>query len=288
MAGSSSEYIPHHLEQLRYSLSKGEFVAGDTAIANFDLVNVDSIVMAIVLGTLFLWIFRRAARRATPGVPGRFQAFIELAVEFVDGQVRDVFHGDRRFLAPLALTIFMWVFLMNAMDLLPLDLPGFIAHNVLGMEHYYWRVVATADPNTTFAMSLTVLVLVLLYSVKAKGAGGYVHELFTAPFGANPLLWIPNFLLNMVELLAKPVSLAMRLFGNMYAGELVFMLIALLGFAVASALHGGSLLGAGLGFVGQVTMGAAWAIFHILIILLQAFIFMVLTIVYISMAQEHH
>ena len=288
MAGSSSEYIPHHLEQLRYSLSKGEFVAGDKAIANFDLVNVDSLAMAAALGLLFLWMFRRAARKATPGVPGRFQAFVEMVVEFVDGQARDVFHGDRRFLAPLALTVFMWVFLMNAVDLLPLDLPGFIAHNVLGLEHYYWRAVATADPNTTFAMSLTVLVLILFYSVKAKGAGGFLHELFTAPFGANPLLWIPNFLLNLVELLAKPVSLAMRLFGNMYAGELVFMLIALLGFAVAGALHDASFLGAGLGFFGQVLMGAAWAIFHILIITLQAFIFMVLTIVYISMTQEHH
>ena len=288
MAGSSAEYIPHHLEQLRYSLSKGEFVAGDKAIANFDLVNVDSIIMAVALGVLFLWIFRRAARKATPGVPGRFQAFIELAVEFVDGQVRDVFPGDRRFLGPLALTVFMWVFLMNAMDLLPLDLPGFIAHNVLGLEEYHWRVVATADPNTTFAMSLTVFVLILVFSVKAKGTGGYLNELFTAPFGANPVLWIPNFVLNLVELLAKPVSLAMRLFGNMYAGELVFMLIALIGFAVAGALHDGSFLGAGLGFIGQVMMGAAWAIFHILIILLQAFIFMVLTVVYISMAQEHH
>jgi F-type H+-transporting ATPase subunit a len=209
-------------------------------------------------------------------------------VEFVDGQIREVFHGDRSFLAPLALTIFMWVFFMNAMDLLPLDLPGVIAHHVLGLEEYHWRAVPSADINTTFAMSLTVLVFVIFYSLKAKGAGGYLHELFAAPFGANPLLWIPNFLLNMVELLAKPVSLAMRLFGNMYAGELVFMLIALLGFAVGGAVHSGSLLGAGAGFIGQVLMGSAWAIFHILIILLQAFIFMVLTVVYISMAHEHH
>jgi len=288
MAGSTAEYIPHRLEHLRYSLSKGEFVAGDKAIANFDLINVDSMIMAGVLGLLFLWMFRRAAVKASPGVPGKFQAFIEMTVEFVDGQIKEVFHGDRRFLAPLALTIFMWVFLMNAMDLLPLDLPGFIAHNVMGLEEYHWRVVPSADPNTTFAMSITVLVLVIFYSFKAKGAGGYVHELFAAPFGSNPVLWIPNFVLNMVELLAKPVSLAMRLFGNMYAGELVFMLIALLGFAWGGAFHDGSVIGGAMGFLGQLLMGAAWAIFHILIILLQAFIFMVLTIVYISMAHEHH
>ena len=170
---------------------------------------------------------------------------------------------------------------MNAMDLLPLDLPGKVA-GLFGI--HYWRAVPTADLNTTFAMSLTVLLVVLYYSFKAKGAGGYVHELFTAPFGANPLLWIPNFLLNLVELLSKPVSLAMRLFGNMYAGELVFMLIALLGagfftFTVGEhrRLRSASSL-----------MGAAWAIFHILIITLQAFIFMVLTVVYSAMATEHH
>ena len=164
-------------------------------------------------------------------MPGKWQAFVEMVVEFIDTTVKEVFHLDRSFLAPLALTIFVWVFLMNAMDLLPLDLPGTIA-GWFGI--HYWRVVPTADANTTFAMSLTVLVIVLYYSVKAKGAGGYTHELFTAPFGAHPVLWIPNFFLNIVELLSKPVSLAMRLFGNMYAGELVFMLIALLG---ASVLH---------------------------------------------------
>jgi len=203
-----------------------------------------------------------------------------MVCEFIDTTVKEVFHLDRRFLAPMALTIFVWVFLMNAMDLLPLDLPGKVAA-LFGV--HYWRAVPTADANTTFAMSLTVLAVVIFYSVKAKGAGGYVHELFTAPFGANPVLWIPNFLLNLVELLSKPVSLAMRLFGNMYAGELVFMLIALLGASMFTWS-----IGSTVGFLGQIVMGAAWAIFHILIITLQAFIFMVLTVVYSAMATEHH
>jgi F-type H+-transporting ATPase subunit a len=288
MAGSSADYIPHHLEHLRYDLAQGKFVTGAEGIVNFNVLNVDTVIMSAALGLLFLLMFRLAAGKATAGVPGRFQAFVEMVVEFVDTQIREVFHGDRSFLAPLALTIFVWVFLMNAMDLLPLDLPGFIAHHVIGLEEYHWRVVPTADINTTFAMSLTVLVFVVFYSLKAKGAGGYLHELYAAPFGSHPLLWIPNFLLNMVELLAKPVSLAMRLFGNMYAGELVFMLIALLGIGAGAMLHDGGLIGAGFSLLGQLLMGAAWAIFHILIILLQAFIFMVLTIVYISMAHEHH
>ena len=272
MAGSSTEYIPHHLTHLKV----GE---------GFWAFHADTLIMTAILGIAFLWIFGAAARRATPGVPGRFQAFIELVVEFVDGQIKEVFHGDRSFLAPLALTIFVLVIFMNTMDLIPIDIPGMIAGSA---GAHYWRVLPTADANTTFAMSLTVLVLVVAYSFKAKGVGGYVHELFAAPFGNHPLLWLPNFALNLVELLAKPVSLAMRLFGNMYAGELVFMLIALLGFAWAGALHDGNILGFALGFLGQVLMTTAWGIFHILIILLQAFIFMVLTIVYISMAHEHH
>jgi len=288
MAGSSADYIPHHLEHLRYDLAQQKFVTGAEGIVNFNILNVDTLIMSAALGLFFLLLFRLAASRATSGVPGKFQAFVEIAVEAVDNQVREIFHGDRSFLAPLALTIFVWVFLMNAMDLLPIDLPGVIAHSVLGLEEYHWRIVPTADINTTFAMSLTVLVFVVFYSFKAKGAGGYLHEMFAAPFGSNPLLWIPNFLLNLVELLAKPVSLAMRLFGNMYAGELVFMLIALLGIGAGAMLHGGSPIGAGFSFLGQVTMGAAWAIFHILIITLQAFIFSVLTVVYISMAHDHH
>jgi F-type H+-transporting ATPase subunit a len=236
--------------------------------------------MSVLLGLVTIGLFYSAARKATPGVPGKWQAFVEMVVEFIDNTVKEVFHLDRSFLAPLALTIFVWVFLMNAMDLLPLDLPGKVA-GVAGRTH--WRVVPTADVNTTFAMSLTVFFIVIFYGIKAKGVGGYAHELFTSPFGSNPLLWIPNFVLNVVELLAKPVSLAMRLFGNMYAGELVFMLIALLGTSFFTFT-----IGSTVGLVGQVAMGAAWAIFHILIITLQAFIFMVLTVVYSAMATEHH
>jgi F-type H+-transporting ATPase subunit a len=264
---SSTEYITHHLEH---------FKVGE----GFWTWHIDTMFMSILLGIVSILLFWSASRKATSGVPGKWQAFVEMVVEFVDNQVKEVFHLDRSFLAPLALIIFVWVFLMNAMDLLPLDLPGLIASQ-FGI--HYWRVVPTADANTTFAMSITVLIVVIYFSFKAKGAGGFAHELVTAPFGANPLLWIPNFVLNIVELLSKPVSLAMRLFGNMYAGELVFMLIALLG-----ATWAGFTFSSSLSMAGQVIMGAAWAIFHILIITLQAFIFMVLTIVYSAMATEAH
>jgi F-type H+-transporting ATPase subunit a len=264
---NGTEYINHHLTHLKV----GE---------GFWSLHVDTIFMSVLLGLVTIALFYSAARKATPGVPGKWQAFVEMVVEFIDTTVKEVFHLDRSFLAPLALTIFVWVFLMNAMDLLPLDLPGVIA-GWFGL--HYWRAVPTADANTTFAMSLSVLIIVIFYSLKAKGAGGYVHELFTAPFGASPLLWIPNFVLNLVELLSKPVSLAMRLFGNMYAGELVFMLIALLGASVFTWTVGSTV-----GFLGQLLAGAGWAIFHILIITLQAYIFMVLTVVYSAMATEHH
>ena len=264
---SSTEYISHHLTH-------------QTVGHGFWTWNVDSMFMSIMLGVATIALFYSAARKATPGVPGRWQAFVEMVVEFIDTTVKEVFHLDRSFLAPLALTIFVWVFLMNAMDLLPLDVPGTIAGG-FGLHH--WRAVPTADLNTTFAMSLTVFFLVIFYSIKAKGVGGYVHELFTAPFGSNPLLWIPNFVLNIVELLSKPVSLAMRLFGNMYAGELVFMLIALLG-----ASWAGFTAASSASMLGHFLLGAGWAIFHILIITLQAFIFMVLTVVYCAMATEHH
>jgi F-type H+-transporting ATPase subunit a len=264
---NSTEYITHHLTH---------FTVGE----GFWSFHIDTIFMSVVLGIFTLGLFWSASRKATAGVPSKWQAFVEIVVEFIDTTVKEVFHLDRSFLAPLALTIFVWVFMMNAMDLLPLDLPGKIAA-LFGI--HYWRVVPTADANTTFAMSITVLLVVLYFSFKAKGAGGYMHELFTAPFGAHPVLWIPNFFLNLVELLSKPVSLAMRLFGNMYAGELVFMLIALLGAGVFTFT-----VGSAVGFLGQLLMGSAWAIFHILIIVLQAFIFMVLTVVYSAMATEHH
>ncbi|GFZ86885.1 F0F1 ATP synthase subunit A [Dyella caseinilytica] len=263
--GGLTEYIQHHLKHFKpVQISEGGFWS----------VHIDSLTVSLVLGVLFCLWFWAKARKATSGVPSKGQAFVEIVLEFVDGQVKDVFHGDRRFLGPLALTVFVWVFLMNAMDLLPVDLLPMITHQ-FGVGHF--RAVPTADLNLTFAMSLTVFFLVIFYSFKAKGFGGYMHELFTAPFGAHPLLWIPNFLLNLVELLSKPVSLAMRLFGNMYAGELVFMLIA-------GLFSAGSVLLYGLGIIGY----TVWGIFHILIISIQAFIFMVLTIVYISMAHDHH
>jgi len=258
MAGASpTEYIGHHLTNLTAAVGQGPFW----------VVHVDSLVVAAVLGILAFGVMWLAAGKATPGVPGRFQAFVEMVYEFVDGQVRDVFHGDRSFIAPLCLTIFVWVLFMNAMDLIPVDfVPKFLA--LFGV--HYFKAVPTTDLNTTFAMSITVFLMIIFFSFKAKGTGGFVHELFTAPFGSHWALWIPNFLLNIIEMLSKPVSLAMRLFGNMYAGELVFLLIALLPWWV------------------QWVPGAGWAIFHILIITLQAFIFMVLTAVYLAMAHEHH
>lgn len=259
-------YIVHHLTHLKV----GE---------GFWTWHVDTLFMSSLLAALTAWFLYAGARKAHAGVPSRFVAFIEMIYEFVDGQVADIYHGNRAFLVALALSLFTWVIAMNAMDLLPLDLPGGIA-SLFGAE--YWRVLPTADLNGTIAMAIVILVLIVGAAIRAKGVGGYAHEWISAPFGSNPLLWIPNFALNVVELLAKPVSLSMRLFGNMYAGELLFMLIALLGMGAALTL-GGSFL-----FLGQLLAGAMWAIFHILIILLQAYIFMVLPIVYISMAEDHH
>ena len=269
-SGGLTEYIQHHLTHNTIQLGGGGF-------------HVDSWLVGIALGLVFVLWFGFFARRATSGVPGKGQAFVELAIEFVDGQVKDVFHGDRRFIAPLALTIFMWVFLMNAMDLLPLDLISGVVKTTAGPEvahHTFFRTVPTADANTTFAMSISIFFLIIFYSIKAKGGFGFTKELFTAPFHAEgtafKILLAPfNLFLNLVEYLSKPVSLAMRLFGNMYAGELVFMLIAGLMMSWVTFLPG-------------VVVNAGWAIFHILIIGLQAFIFMVLSVVYIAMAHEHH
>jgi F-type H+-transporting ATPase subunit a len=265
-----SAYIVHHLTN--WNVGEG-----------FWSLNLDTLKMSILMGIVFLWLFRSVAKRMTSGVPGRLQAFVELIVEFVDDAAKGIIHNadSRRLVAPLALTIFVWVWLMNALDFLPVDLVPLIAHGA-GAE--YFKTVPTGDLNTTFGLSLSVLVLIVYYSIKVKHVGGFVHELFNAPFGSHPLLWIPNLLLNIIELLAKPVSLAMRLFGNMYAGELVFMLIALLG--AGFFVNFG--LGSAVGMVGQVAAGSAWAIFHILIVTLQAFIFMMLTIVYIGMAHEGH
>lgn len=262
-----TDYIVHHLTHLKV----GE---------GFWTWHIDTLLMSALLAILVGWVFRAAARRASAGVPGKFVGFIEWVYEFVDGQVADIYHGDRRFMVALALSLFTWIIAMNTMDLLPLDLPGGIAA-LFGAQ--YWRVLPTADLNGTIAMALVVLLLIIVAAIRAKGVGGYLHEWVSAPFGNNPLLWIPNIVLNAVELLSKPVSLGMRLFGNMFAGELLFMLIALLGFIVVGATFGSAA-----GFLGQVVMGTAWAIFHILIVVLQAYIFMVLPIVYISMAEEHH
>ena len=268
-AQNPSDYIAHHLTNLTVKVGEGGFWT----------LNVDTIVMSWVLGIVGLGIIWMVARAATAEVPGRLQSFIEMFFEFVDGTVRDVFPGSRAFLGPLALTIFTWVFMMNLMDLIPIDWVATISH---GLGAPAWKAVPSTDLNTTFAMSFSVFFLIIFFSFKAKGAGGFVHELFTAPFGSNPLLWIPNLGLNIIELLAKPISLGMRLFGNMYAGELIFMLLGLLG-TIASLSVGGLIAGGA-----SIAFTWAWAVFHILIILLQAFIFMVLSVVYIAMAHEHH
>jgi F-type H+-transporting ATPase subunit a len=225
----------------------------------------------VVLGLLW-WI----VRGATSGVPNRRQAFVEVAFEFVDDQVRGIFHhGDRsRFVAPAALTVFVWVLVMNAMDFLPVDISGWILEEVFHVHAF--RLVPTADVNTTFALALSVWLLMIYFSIAAKGLGGWIHELFCSPFGAHPLLWPANFLFNAIEYISKPLSHSLRLYGNMYAGELIFLLLWLLA-------------GAGIGWAGlSFVLGLGWAIFHILIVALQAYIFMMLTIVYIAMAHEHH
>ncbi|MGE5525151.1 MAG: F0F1 ATP synthase subunit A [Rhodospirillaceae bacterium] len=255
----ASEYISHHLTNLRV----GE---------GFWTFHLDTILMGWITGIAGIGLFYLVARRASTGVPGRLQGFVELVVEFVDDTVKSMFPGDRRFLAPLALTLFVWILMMNLMDLIPVD---FVGQGAGAVGVHAWKPVPTSDLNTTFAMSLTVFFLTIFFSFKAKGAGGFVHELFTAPFGSNPLFWIPNFVLNVIEYISKPVSLAMRLFGNMYAGELIFILLALLGTSWMWMLP-------------SAVLYTGWAIFHILIIVLQAFIFMVLSVVYIALAHEHH
>lgn len=259
-----TEYIGHHLTFLTHPVGDGTFMA----------LNVDTVVMAILMGFLGIGFLWWVVRGATAGVPGKRQAFVELCVGFVDDQVKGIFHGDRKFIAPLALTVFVWVLLMNAMDFIPADIiDQWIVRPVGGHE---WRAVPTADVNTTFALSLSVFALMIFYSIKVKGLGGWIHELFCSPFGANPLLWPFNFLFNMVEYLSKPLSHSLRLYGNMYAGEIIFLLLALwASTGVVGALFGG-------------VLSIGWAIFHILIVALQAYIFMMLTIVYISMAHDHH
>jgi F-type H+-transporting ATPase subunit a len=261
-----SEYIEHHLSFFTKPVS-GE--------GGFWAINVDTLITAALLGILVFGFLWWVVRGATAGVPNKRQAFVELLIEFVDDQVKSIFHhGDRnKFVAPAALTVFVWVVLMNAMDLLPIDwVAG--ALGLIGIHE--WRPVPTADVNTTFALALSVWVLMIGFSIAAKGPLGWLHELFCAPFGANPLLWPANFLFNLVEYISKPLSHSLRLFGNMYAGEILFLLLWMWAASGIAGTIFASLLGLG------------WAIFHILIVLLQAYIFMMLTVVYISMAHEHH
>jgi len=271
-APTAGEYVVHHLGHLT-NTGKPQ-----TAIVDFSIINFDTIFWSVTLGALAVFLMWRAASKATAGVPGRFQALVEMLVEMVETQSKSIVHGDRRFIAPLALTVFVWIFFLNAMDLLPVDLPAFV-FSATGLDQYiqYHRIVATADLNGALGMSLGVFVLMIYYNLKIKGVGGFLHELFCAPFGSHPALWLANLGLNIIEFLAKTVSLGMRLFGNMYAGELIFILIALLG-GTATAF----------GFIGHVIAGSVWAIFHILIITLQAFIFMMLTLVYLGQAHEGH
>ncbi|WP_398313928.1 F0F1 ATP synthase subunit A [Zoogloea sp.] len=269
-APTAGEYIVHHLTHLN---STGH---AQTAIIDWSVWNLDTLFFSISLGIVTLMLLIKAASKATSGVPGRFQAAVEILVEMVADQAKGIVHSaeSRKFVAPVALTVFFWIFLMNSMDFLPVDLLPRIGE-MFGL--HYLRVVPTADLNGTLGMSIGVLLICLYYNIKIKGFGGWIHELFTAPFGSHPLLYPINFLMQMIEFLAKTVSHGMRLFGNMYAGELVFMLIALMG-GTATVF----------GFLGHIVAGSIWAVFHILIVALQAFIFMMLTLVYIGQAHESH
>lgn len=276
-APTSTEYIQHHLQNLvfGYHPENGLGIAHsgtEAAEMGFWAINLDSMFFSIVLGAFFIWLFKKAADSFTSGVPGLLQASIEVIVEFVDTNVRDTFHAKNPLIAPMALTIFVWIFLMNLMDLVPVDFVPRLGEAV-GIP--YMKIVPTTDINVTMGMSLSVFALMIYYSITVKGPLGFLKELTLMPFGSsNPLIQavlIPvNLLLEGVSLLSKPISLALRLFGNLYAGELIFILIALLP------------------FWSQWMLSVPWAIFHILVITLQAFIFMMLTIVYMAMAHEHH
>jgi F-type H+-transporting ATPase subunit a len=278
------EYIRHHLVHMTNKKQE--------SIVDFSVINIDSVIVTVVLGIFISLVLWRAASKAHAGVPGRFQAAVEMLVEMVDNQAKALIHNaaSRKVIAPMALTVFLWIFMMNFMDLLPVDLLPATWHVVgpaMGFKDYL-RVVPTADLSTTLGLSVSVLLMCLFYNVKIKGLGGWAHELVSAPFGTskNPiwavLLGVTNFAMQMIEFVAKTVSHGMRLFGNMFAGELVFMLIALLGGYAALSLSGG------LFFVGHLIAGTVWAIFHILIITLQAFIFMMLALIYLGQAHDAH
>jgi F-type H+-transporting ATPase subunit a len=281
---TAGEYIQHHLQHLQKDFSFQS--VKQTSIVDFGVFNFDSLFFSTLLGLLAVWILWMGARRATSGVPGRWQAAIEMLVELVDNQAKSVIHNaaSRRFVGPLALVVFLWIFLMNAMDMIPVDFLPQIWHTAgpaLGFKDYL-RIVPTADLSTTLGMSTMVLLLCIFYNIKIKGLGGWGHELIAAPFGDHWALWPFNFMMQMIEFVAKTVSHGMRLFGNMFAGELVFMLIALMG-------GGWALSATGVGLaIGHVIAGTVWTLFHILVIVLQAFIFMMLTLIYIGQAHDAH
>jgi F-type H+-transporting ATPase subunit a len=278
---TAGEYIIHHLTHWRNKEMTGPF--------DLSVVSWDSMFFSITIGVLGCFLLWLAARKATSGVPGRFQAAVEILVEMVESQAKGIVHnaGSRKLVAPLALTVFIWIFLLNAMDLLPVDLLPFIWEKVYAAmggdpHHAYLRVVPTADLSVTMGLSLGVLVTCLVYNVKIKGLGGWGHELIAAPFGDHWALYPFNFLMQVIEFVAKTVSHGMRLFGNMYAGELIFLLIALMGGAW-------SLSATGIGLaIGHIIAGTVWALFHLIIITLQAFVFMMLTLVYIGQAHDSH
>jgi F-type H+-transporting ATPase subunit a len=276
---TANEYIHHHLTFLSNGTPHG--------VVDFSVIDLDSVFFSVLLAILFAGSFYLAARKANSGVPGKFQNFVELVVEKVNEQVQDTFHGTTKLIAPLALTIFCWVLLFNAMDLLPVDLLPALAHGV-GIEHL--KVVPSTDVNVTFAMSLTVFVLTIYYSIKVKGLGGFIAEFTLQPFSAkNPVvkvILIPfNFILEIIPFLARPLSLSLRLYGNLFAGEMIFLLLAVL---TLQGVHQLSHFSGWFFLVMQILLAFAWGVFHLLVITLQAFIFMVLTVVYLSMAHEHH
>jgi len=278
---TAGEYIVHHLTHLSTGKPKG--------LVDFSVINFDSIVFSTLLGVLGCFLLWKAASKATSGVPGRFQAAVEILFELVESQAKGIVHNanSRKLVAPLALTVFVWIFLLNAMDLLPVDLLPLVWESIYGMtghdeSHAFLRVVPTADLSITMGLSVGVLITCLVYNVKIKGLSGWIHELFAAPFGDHWALYPFNFAMQLVEFVAKTVSHGMRLFGNMYAGELIFLLIALLGGAFTLSLTGFALAAL------HIIAGTVWAIFHILIITLQAFVFMMLTLVYVGQAHETH
>lgn len=350
---TSGEYIQHHLQNLTFGQHPDgswgfAHSAAEASAMGFWAVHVDTMFWSLLLGVVFFFLFRKVAKHANSGVPSRFQSAIEFIVEFVDTSVRDSFHGTSRLVAPLALTLFVWIFLMNLMDLIPVDWLPWVAQQggekLLGVDphHVYQKVVPTTDVNATLGMAIAVFVLIIVYSIRFKGVGGFVSELIMNPLNPRelgmpkvvwPFVMAFNLVLEVVSLLAKPVSLGLRLFGNMYAGELIFILIALVFTAGSGLVAGGlssvfgehipgwfwvlatasvfatlwlnlkgklsnkrtlwlllaeMLLVGGLAFLGGQLMHFGWAVFHILVITLQAFIFMMLTVVYLSMASEHH